>query len=473
MRAPCRWATGVAAGTAVTLFMVGCSPSVAPTTPPPTSPAPSPGTSTTRAGVPGVSPDFDGDGGADLVVGIGSSPARVSVRYANGGTLDFGRKDVDTANPDSVDFGQALLARDLNDDGYTDLIVSDPGDGSSVSLFWIFGSAAGLDLSGRTLVTTDMSPGAGHALALLTTPRPTLVVAGGEGSILTWALGADGRASSDPAELTPDALGLPDLAPGSRFGSSLAAQGSLLVVGAPGEKVGAATRAGAIYTVDFSGEPLRATRITQDWPGVPDNAEPGDRFGASLAIGDGWLAVGVPGEGRKDEQGHNQPGTGMVQLFAVSGTDLRPEDAIDQNYLPGKAEAGDGFGFSVAIARPCTDTAGVLVGAPAEAIGSTQQAGSVWLVPVGDDVRCGPIQLYDGAGLGAKAGANTVVGSAVSALRVSADGDTLVVAAQGNSEEGVPGRVLTLDHPYTDAPFEALSNLRIAEERAIALTSAG
>lgn len=76
----------------------------------------------------------------------------------------------------------------------------------------------------------------------------------------------------------------------------------------------------------------------------------------------------------------------------------------------------------------------------------------------------------DGHGLAAKAGPNTVVGSAVSALRGGSDGDTLVIAAQGTSEEGVPGRVRTLDYPYTDPPVVVFTDLAVKAERTIALS---
>jgi len=423
--------------------------------------------SVSRAG-----PDFDGDGGADLVVGIGESPGKVSVRYANGKALDFGRLDVDSTEPDSVDFGQALLARDLNGDGFTDLVVSDPGLGPS--LYWIYGSAAGLDLAGRVVTPTDAFPGGGRALALVTQPKPVLVVSGGSGGgtgvVLGYPLGADGRPAAEPMLWTAETLGLPAISAGSRFGSALAATGSLLAIGAPGAAVNDATQAGAVYVIDFSVDPLRGRRITQDSPGVPDNPQTGDRFGAALAAGDDYLVVGVPGEDRLDESGVNRARTGMVQVFHIVDGELRAGVAIDQKDLPGKVEADDLFGSALAMVRPCAGTSGVLIGAPAEAIGAVAQAGSVWVVPFSPKPACSAIQLTGGAGLGTKAEANALIGSAVSVLRTDAQGDMLVVVAQGIYEEGVPGRVLTLESPFTGAPVTVLENLAIREERTIALS---
>jgi len=436
------------------------APSVLPT---PSTPVPSPRV---------AGPDFDGDGGADLVVGIGESPGRVSVRYANGTKLDFGRQEVDPTEEVAVDFGQVLLARDLDRDGFDDLVVSDPG--LDPSLYWIYGTATGLDLTSRVVTRLGDLPGAGHSLALVATPKPVVVVGGGTsgstGVVLSYELGADGRPTTEPARLTAEALGVPSLPAGSRFGLTLVATGSLLAIGAPGEPVGTARQAGAVYAIDFGDQPLHARRITQDTPGVPDTAQGGDRFGAALAAGDHYLAVGVPGEDRKDESGINRAQTGMVQVFRILDGGLQAGDALDQADLPGKLEPGDLFGSAVSMVRPCPGTTGVLVGASAEAIGSTQQAGAVWVVPLGATRECRAFQLYGGNRLGDKAEANTLIGSAVGALRGDAGGDTLVLVAQGNWEEGVAGRVLTLDHPYTGAPVEVLGNLAISEERTIALS---
>ena len=466
----------IATALAAVLALAACS-TTSPSTPSSSTPGSStPGSSGPAApSAPGsassrgkVSPDFDGDAGPDLVVGVGGSNGQVSVRYANGRSLDFGTDDKADDHPD---FGQALLARDLNGDGLTDLVVADPSTTFGSSLTWLFGSADGLDPAARQVTPIPDLPNAGRALALLTAPKPVLVVGGGtaKGSpvMVAYTLGADGLPAGEPQRITPDSLGLPSIPAGSRFGSTLAATGSLLVVGAPSVAVGSAPRAGAIYTIDAGETPWHASRFTQDSPGVPDNAQEGDRFGAALSIGEGYLAVGVPGEDRDGPGGRGQARAGLVQPFALSGHDLVPLPAIDQD--PGKVEAGDGFGTAVTVLEPCPGGAGVLVGAPAEAIGSTAQAGSIWVIPIKAD-QCWGQQFWDGQGLGAKAHENTLVGSAVSVLRLHGDGDTLVIAAPGVSEEGVRGRVLMLDFPYQDAPVEALAGLSLAEERTIALS---
>lgn len=417
-----------------------------------------------------ASPDFDGDGGADLAVGTGTDPGRVSIRYANGATLDVGRGDVDSdpAHAASADFGQALLARDLNGDGFTDLVVSDPGAEFGTTLFLLYGGPKGLDLADPVTIPVDAA-GSGRALALVESPSPVLVAAGGGGSVLTWRLGTDGRPIGGPTSVSPESLGLAAPAAGSRFGSSLASSGSLLVIGAPGETVNGARQAGAVYLVDVGTNPVQAQRITEATRGVPGDARTGNRFGAAVAASGALVVVGVPGESRKDARGRSRAGAGMLVVLEFSAGSLSSATAYDQLGLRGRISAGDGFGSTLAMVRPCRDTVGVIAGAWAEAVGADEQAGSVWLIPLGE-AGCAPVQLRDGHGLAAKAGPNTVVGSAVSALRAGSDGDTLVIAAQGNSEEGVPGRVLTLDYPYTDPPAVVFTDLAVKEERTIALS---
>jgi len=112
----------------------------------------------------------------------------------------------------------------------------------------------------------------------------------------------------------------------------------------------------------------------------------------------------------------------------------------------------------------------VLVGAPGEAIGSRPQAGSAWLLPLANG--CQARQVYDRAtGLGDPV-EGAVVGSAVGALRRDGgSADTPVVVAQGNSEEGVWGRVLTLGAPGQTATV-VLSDLRLGDDRDVVVTSA-
>lgn len=418
-----------------------------------------------------ASPDFDGDGRADLVVGVGATTPRVSVVYGSGRRQDFTRTDVDGAS--SYGFGRALLARDLNTDGYTDLVVSDADEsfGQQPGLFFVFGSASGLQPGRATRVAAAGLAGGGGALALVT--APTLVLAAGAtevngdgGAVLLYPLGVGGLPSGDPIRLAQGSGGVPG--PGSAgdaFGTTLAASGSLLVVGAPGKDVGKARAAGAIVALTFGdGGQLHGTTWTQDSPDVPGTAEAGDRFGLALAAGDGYVAVGVPLE--SGESVH----AGSVQPFRITADGLAPLPAIavDDPGVPGEQTAEDRFGAAVAMVRPCPGVPGVLVGAPTRPAGDVDQAGAAWVVPLAGG--CPAAQVAPTVRT-PKPQAMALVGAGVSALRAGGEAaDTLVVVAEGISEEGVPGRVLTLAPPYS-ASREQLTGLWLGDEGRITLSS--
>src|SRR5207245_6966612 len=107
-------------------------------------------------------------------------------------------------------------------------------------------------------------------------------------------------------------------AAGDLFGTSVAALGPYLAVGAPGDDTGAPD-AGAVYLFDQAGRLLQAFRNPS-----PD---PGDRFGFSLAffsqvhlapagrgpdiVTTGGLAVGAPG----DDRGAPDAGIAYVYVY--------------------------------------------------------------------------------------------------------------------------------------------------------------
>ena len=131
-----------------------------------------------------------------------------------------------------------------------------------------------------------------------------------------------------------------DRAVGDGFGMALAADGALLAVGAPE----AASRAGAVYLFerDRSGRWVQRARLT------PSSAAPGDRFGTSLALQDGVLLAGAPGDTTR---------SGRAVVFR------RGRDAgqwTEQGVLHGSTTTpGDRFGRAVSL-----DRGRALVGAP-------------------------------------------------------------------------------------------------------------
>ena len=116
---------------------------------------------------------------------------------------------------------------------------------------------------------------------------------------------------------------------GDRFGFSVAIADGIVAVGAPGHEHGG-TDAGAAYLFD-------ATTGTQIAKLTPNDAEAGDEFGNSIGIDNGIVAVGA---WRADELGD---GSGAAYLFdASTGNQL-------DKLLPDTGNNHQTFGVSIAI----------------------------------------------------------------------------------------------------------------------------
>lgn len=185
-----------------------------------------------------------------------------------------------------------------------------------------------------------------------------------------------------------------------RFGTSLACGDfngdgyADLAIGVEHEAIGSRTAAGIVHVLHGSSTGLRATNSEvwhQNTTGIIGTAEAGDRFGASLAVGDfnkdgiSDLAVGVPGEaiGTKLE-------AGMINVIHGSTTGLTATG--DSSWyqgvtgpggtkLRGSAEAGDRFGAALAAADLNDDGHDELIAsAPGEALGSLAGAGMAQVI---------------------------------------------------------------------------------------------
>ena len=183
-----------------------------------------------------------------------------------------------------------------------------------------------------------------------------------------------------------DSPGVPGTAEaGDQFGRSLdtvrVAGTTRLAVGVPGEDVGSDSNAGAVQL--FSSNNVTITpgvNLTQDTAGVGGAAEPGDLFGDQLAfaapgLGDVTtrLAVSVPSE---DGTAANQ---GMVQVFPVTDLDAETGYTQDSAGVPGTAQAGDQFGWTLAFVSGATERAW-LIGVPDDV---TNASGMVNVIPLG------------------------------------------------------------------------------------------
>lgn len=302
--------------------------------------------------------DFDGNGYADLAVGVpGEGVGSPEVERAGAvHVLYFSDRNpeneiwhqdsdgiLDTAEPyDS--FGAALAAGDFNGDGYTDLAVGtsqeDVGNPEVVNAGMVqvlYGSAAGLSADGNQMFY--------------------------QGSFnLEDSAEANDHFGSPLAAADFDADGYADLAIGIRH-----------------EDIDAVVDVGAVQVLYGAANGINASRDQfwhQDVDGVVDTAEERDRFGSAMAVGDanndGYadLAVGIPYEdvGSVTE-------AGAVQIFYGAETGLTAEGnwLLHQNSLgvADSCEEDDHFGYSLAggdfDGNGASDLA---VGVPGEDVGN-------------------------------------------------------------------------------------------------------
>jgi FG-GAP repeat protein len=124
-------------------------------------------------------------------------------------------------------------------------------------------------------------------------------------------------------------LTAPDGQRGDEFGSAVAIQGDIAVVGAPN----AASRTGAAYVFQ---------KTTNGWQfdqQLPANPSPGSTFGTSVAIDGDRIVVGAPGDENVDV------GAGAAYVFVHAPGKWTPEAKL----IGSENSAFDNFGTSVAI----------------------------------------------------------------------------------------------------------------------------
>jgi streptogramin lyase len=376
--------------------------------------------------------DFNGDGFADLAVGVAGEDigtivdaGAVNVIYGSSTGLHAtgnqqwyeGNNGVPGSPATGDEFGASVAAGDFNADGFADLAIGIPFDfvagqpDGAVQI--LFGSASGLTATGNQLLTrgfpspfgqNDFPNAFGFALATgdlngdgdadLAVGAPFENTNGSTDSgSATVYFGAPTGLGTGPAILRLDE---PTLQGSNEsydwFGYALTIGDfnkdgfGELAIGIPFQTVSGKTGAGTVDVVPGSqtGPDVASDVVwSQDSPSITGGAEIDDAFGGALATGDlngdgsSDLAVGAPLE---DIGSIVDAGGVNVILGSASGLTATGNQFWDQNSsgIAGTSEKGDEMGASLAIGDFNGDLkADLAAGAPIEAVGSLAAAGGI------------------------------------------------------------------------------------------------
>ena len=216
--------------------------------------------------------------------------------------------------------------------------------------------------------------------------------------------------------LTPTAVD-PPADPGvvpTDFGAQVSfTDDGMLVVGAPGAIVSSVDDAGAAFVFDAGFAPLGS-------PVTATSPEPGAAFGEAIALGNGLLAIGAPGENSS---------TGAAYFFELDAGVVGPAN----QQTPAGGSFGDKWGSSIAVGDGA-----VVVGAPNDdtAAGADSGSATVFLQDGGNSVRPAG-QLIPDAGMGTEG----------AGMAIATNGDVVVLGAPFSDIDGQEdrGRALVFD----------------------------
>jgi hypothetical protein len=332
-----------------------------------------------------------------------------------------------TDGPEAGDrFGATLAAGDFDGDGYADLAVGVPGEGVPTGIGTderdrmhagmvqvLYGSSGGLEAHGEAGWTQDrpgikgmVEAGDGFASALaagdfdgdrrddlaIGTPMDSVDGRRAAGAVNVLYGSPSGVRAARDQLWTLDTPGIKGLAGANfRFGWTLAA-GELsgngrddLAIGLPGGTISGQREAGAVTVLYGRRGGLSANDDlwSQDARGINGQAGARDNFGSALAIGDfdrdriGDLAISAP-----LDDGGGVPNAGAVNVIYGSGSGLRERGdqlwSQDSAGIENVAQQRDRFGVALIAADFSRDAAADLaIGVPFEDAGGVIDAGLV------------------------------------------------------------------------------------------------
>lgn len=382
----------------------------------------------------GAQSDFNGDGIRDVAVAdpeatvSGKERAgQIHIVYGGGkGTFALSQDSpnvTDTAETGDQ-FGFSFAVYDANLDGCSDIAVGTPYED--------------LNLPDRTIRD------AGLVRIVYGSPTgiasPTLATLG-------FRQGADGRLGG--VYEADDWVGY------SVAAGKSTTNNPFLVIGAPGEDGGEGADMGMFHYV--SGTEYVVANVAQDSPGVWEDPEPNDRFGAVIAATDRHFVVGAPGESRETATSDLEFAGGVIAFRPSINTAGIPDPLFGMGQertgsSDAAAQSGDQYGSALAMApyRPpgaATITDSVLaVGVPGEDLSTTVDAGAVHTYHIKAD---GTVQLLkwvdqNQPNVEGEADAGDFFGQRIAAVNTTPT--ALSTAATMRFAVGVPGEESTEEY---------------------------
>jgi hypothetical protein len=339
--------------------------------------------------------DFNGDGYADLAVGIPNETVS-GVTWAGAAQIFYGSPrglsargnlfvHQDTGGiHDSAEafdhFSASLATGDTNGDGFADLFIGVPeedldGIDNAGAMHVLHGSEDGLRRLGNqwwyhtgsgsndqfaySIVSGDFNDD-GFDDAAAGVPGKNIGGVISAGMVSTWYGSASGLTAEVSDDWTQDEIGGSTPEELDQFGTVLAvgefvSGGDDLIIGTPFEDIGVVPNPGSV-SILYGPFGLAGSDYITQGAGIGNlsASDPDDYFGYSLANGDfdgdglGDLAIGIPWE---DIAGITNAGAVAV-LYGAFGNNLPPDSAQiwhqDSPGIQGVAENGDIFGGAVA-----------------------------------------------------------------------------------------------------------------------------